>query len=255
MHRVGDQAKARGAAELNSPEVFQTEATWPALVSRPDYLAVQRILSDPKRRTARPGGAKHLLSMIARCDVCGGVLCATMKYRPEGDYWCAEKGHVKCNMAKLDRYAETFILGYLARPQVHAKISTDEEESSAELAQVREALTEARAELAKLRAGVLAKKLSVDTLIMLEPGMVETVTTLEATEDELMTPSQLRGLFPPGGDVQERWKAAPISTRRALARILLTPEILGELRLMRCPPGRRPPPSERVNWARTPDRT
>ncbi len=157
---------------------------------------------------------------------------------------------MKCNMQKLDQYAETFILGYLARPEIHAKISADEEAASTELAQVREALTEARAELAKLRAGVLAKKLSVDTLILLEPGMVETVTGLEATENELSTPSELRGLFPPGGDLQARWANAPITTRRSIARILLTPEILGELRLTRCPPGRRPPPSERVNWVR-----
>lgn len=84
VHRVGSQAQARGAAEMNNPEVFQVEATWPALVSRADYLAVQRILCDPKRLTARPGRAKHLLSMTARCDVCGSVLATTMKYRRRG---------------------------------------------------------------------------------------------------------------------------------------------------------------------------
>jgi DNA invertase Pin-like site-specific DNA recombinase len=250
VHRTKEQEKTRNLAVVD-PDVFQTEATWPGLVKRADFLAVQRILCDPKRRSARPGGAKHLLSMIAKCDVCGAVLSASQRQRPEMQYWCSEKGHVSCNKAKLDAYAETFIVGYLARPEIHTKISTNEEVASAGLAQVREALSEARAELAKLRAGVAAKKLSVDTLLMLEPGMVETVTTLEATEEELTTPSALRGLFPPGGDVQERWKAAPVSTRRALARILLTPEILGELRVTRCPPGRRPHPSERVNWVRT----
>jgi site-specific DNA recombinase len=251
VHRLKAKAVSQSIIQ-EGPDIFSTKATWPALVKRDDFLTVQRIIGDPKRRTVRPGGAKHLLSMIARCDVCGSVLAVTMKYRPDGDYWCSEKGHVKCNKAKLDAYAETFIIGYLSRPEIHARISVDEEKASTELAQVREALSEARAELAKLRAAVNARKLTVDTLIMLEPGMAETVTALETTEEQLTTPSELRGLFPPGGDVEQRWKDAPVSTRRALARILLTPEILGELRLTRCPPGRRPPPSERVNWIRTP---
>ena len=249
VHRTGSSAQKRGTA-IPGPEVFQVEGTWDGLVSREDFLAVQRILSDPKRLTARPGGAKHLLSMIAKCDVCGSVLVATMKYQPTGAYMCQAAGHVKCDKEKLDAHAEEAIIGYLARPDVYAKITAGESESSSELDQVRTDLAEARAELAKLRAAVAAKKLSVDSLIAAEPAMLATVAALETVEQDLSTPSQLRGLFPPGGDVQERWKAAAISTRRALARLLLTPEVLGELRLMRCPPGRRPPPAERVRWAR-----
>jgi site-specific DNA recombinase len=250
VHRTGSQAQARGAATPGL-EVSQVEATWEGLVSREDYLAVQRILSDPKRRTVRPGGAKHLLSMTAKCDVCGSVLVVTMKYQPNGAYMCQAAGHVKCDKELLDAHAEDAILAYLARPDVYAKITAGESESGRELVQVRTDLAEARAELAKLRAAVATKRLSVDSLIAAEPAMLAAVSALEATEAELSTPSQLRGLFPPGGDVRQRWADAPISTRRALARLLLTPELLGELRLMRCPPGRRPPPSERIHWVRS----
>lgn len=40
-----------------------TDAAWPALVSLEDFYNVRSLLLDPKRRTSRPGSAKHLLSM------------------------------------------------------------------------------------------------------------------------------------------------------------------------------------------------
>src|SRR5262249_47767067 len=50
------------------------EGQWPGLVPRADWFAVQRLLRAPERKTTRPGRAKHLLSRIARCAVCAGVL-------------------------------------------------------------------------------------------------------------------------------------------------------------------------------------
>ena len=47
----------------------QHPADWPAIVPRRTWLAVDAILSDDGRKTTRPGRAKHLLSMIARCTV------------------------------------------------------------------------------------------------------------------------------------------------------------------------------------------
>jgi site-specific DNA recombinase len=253
VHRTGGQRTARGAARPG-PEVSQADATWPALVSRADYLAVQQILTDPKRRTVRPGKARHLLSMIARCDVCGGALGVTLKARPAGDYQC-QAGHVGCIKAELDDYVETVMLAYLARPDVYEKITAGQDQDTGRLGEVRDELAEARAELGKLRAAVAGKKLSVDSLIAAEPGMLAAITALETTEQELTTPAVLRGLIAPGDDVEARWQEAPIATRRAIARILLTPDLLGELRVMPCPPGRkgpnRPPIHERLHWKRT----
>lgn len=40
------------------------------------FHAVLAMLQAPERRTSRPGRARHLLSLIAVCDVCGGKLTA-----------------------------------------------------------------------------------------------------------------------------------------------------------------------------------
>lgn len=68
-----------------------------------------------------------------------------------------------------------------------------------------------------------AGTVSVATLVRAELTLLAEMTTLEAREKELSTSSALRGLIEPGADVARRWETAPISTRREIARILLTP--------------------------------
>jgi hypothetical protein len=48
--------------------------TWPPLMDEKTFYAARRVLTDPKRKTTRPGGARHLLSLTARCGACGGLL-------------------------------------------------------------------------------------------------------------------------------------------------------------------------------------
>jgi hypothetical protein len=243
-----------GRTVLGAPGVTATPGTWPGLVTVEEFLAVQAILNDPKRRTSKPGKAKHLLSLIARCGVCGDSLTVTMR-RPEAgpEYQCTA-GHVRVSKAGLEEYAQTAMLAYLARPDIHQHLTAGDEAAGVELSVVREELATARHELAVLRAEVGAGRLSVASLVAAEPGILARIAALEAEETRLATPSVLRGLITPGADVAERWQAAPISARREIARILLTPDVLGELRVDRRPPrsGRHVPAADRVRWHRGP---
>jgi hypothetical protein len=251
VHRPTKQNPGRLHATVRSGE--NTEAVWPALVSRADFMAVQRILGDPKRVTTRPGGAKHLLSMIARCDVCGGVLVVTLRNRASGEYQCGKGGHVRCDKLELDALAEDAILGYLARRDVYTDITAGEDQASAELGQVRADLASARHELDDLRARVGAGRLSLDSLVVAEPLILARIKGLEQQENTLATPSALRGLIEPGPDVAERWEQMPISARRTVARVLLVPERLGQLRVeprpADYPRSVRQPVKERVVWS------
>ena len=59
----------------------------------------------------------------------------------------------------------------------------------------------------------------------------------------------LDGLITPGADVRDRWKDAELSTQREGARLLLSPALLGELRIVRAHldhPGGTPPIHERA---------
>lgn len=226
------------------------EGQWPALVSRADWLAVQRLPRAPERRTSRPGRGMHLLSLIARCAHCSDTLIVTYRHGSP-KYQCRTRGCVRIPQADVDDLAEEVMLDYLARPDVIAALRAREQGDDRELAEVRDQLATLRARHDELADAVAAGTISVATLTRAEPTILADIARLEAREKTLATPSALRGPIEPGQDVARRWKAAPMSARREIARLLLTPDLIGELRVTRSPvPGHRVPAENRVQWRR-----
>ena len=76
--RMADGGRGH-SPQPGTPGVQVVKGTWEPLVSEATYRAVQRILTDPKRTTTRPGRAKHLLSNIAVCDVCDGPIFVSFR--------------------------------------------------------------------------------------------------------------------------------------------------------------------------------
>ncbi len=151
----------------------------------------------------------------------------------------------------MDDLAEQVMLDYLARPDVIAALRARDHSDDRELAEVRDQLATLRARHDDLADAVAAGTISVATLARAEPTILADIARLEAREKTLATPSALRGLIEPGQDVARRWKAAPMSARREIARLLLTPDLIGELRVTRSPvPGHRVPAENRVQWRR-----
>jgi site-specific DNA recombinase len=222
---------AYAGLRLFGPTGQLVEATWPAIVPPLRFWAVQRILEDPSRRTTRPGRGKWLLSMIAKCDVCTGRLAVAFPRAVKTPrYKCHLHGHVLVDMTELDRITTEVIVNYLSRQDVFDKFAVAEQNTGGQLQQVRAELARARAEHDELaRADI-----SVALAARKEPAILARIAALEAREQELCTPSVLRGLV--GGtatEVRRRWDNSPMSTRREAARLLLSPAWLGELRVLR----------------------
>jgi DNA invertase Pin-like site-specific DNA recombinase len=235
-----------------------TEAVWPGLVSRSLWLAVKHKLSDPSRRTTRPGRAVHLLSMIARCHVCGDVVVAT--YRGDGhghqrgvrSYQCRSGGHIRVDADDLDRYAEDKLLAFLSQPEHVEALFADERDDEA-IEHARELVASIRAELDDLADQVGRGALSASLAARAEPQLLTRLAEAQRQVDTLSTPSTLTALIEPGAKVAEQWSRSPMAVKRQLARLLLTRDVLGELRVQRCPPGgnRRVPIAERVLFGLT----
>ncbi|PWN00981.1 hypothetical protein DJ010_20380 [Nocardioides silvaticus] len=233
----------------------KVQGTWEPLVPEATYLTVRSTLEGESRRSTRPvhraGKARHLLSFTAVCDVCEGPLVVTYR-RGSDQYQCHQGGHVRIDKGELDALAEEVLLGFLSRKDAFQGMAAAETDGT-KLRAVRADLTVARGELRALREGVAAGRLSVANLAVVEPRLLQRVEGLEAEERDLSTPSVLRGLFQPGPGARARWQAADPTTRRQVARLLLTPEHLGQLRVDRRPPGsgsRRIPARDRVAWAK-----
>lgn len=225
------------------------KGTWPALVDRETFLAVRRILTAPERVTTRPGRAVHLLSMIALCDVCGGPLAARgAKDDRPAQYQCHRATHVRGDYAELNALAEKAMLAYLSRPDNVERLTADAG-SDERLEAARLRVAEISAELDDLGDQVGRGELSARIAARAEPAIQRRLEAAQREVEELATPPALRDLISPGTDVARRWKAAPMSAKREVARLLLAPDVLGELRLARAPaPGQRVPVAARVLW-------
>ncbi|HEX2298796.1 MAG TPA: recombinase family protein, partial [Pseudonocardiaceae bacterium] len=224
------------------------EGQWPAVVPRADWLAVQRLLRSPERKTSRPGRGKHLLSLIAHCGRCGGTVAVAYR-RGRSEYFCRTKGCIRIPQHEVDELAEQIMLDYLARPEVIDSLRVGEQHDDRELGTVREQLAIARTRHEELADAVAAGTLSVALAARSEPAILVEIQRLEQREKDLATPSALRGLIEPGADVARRWHAAPMSTRRQIAKLLLTPELLGQLQITPSPTkGHRPPVEDRIQW-------
>jgi hypothetical protein len=247
IHMPGRKpSNANDASWRNEAKLY--DASWEPLVSREVFWTVQRILDDPARVTARPGRANHLLSMIARCDVCGDVLIGWQvnSSRRAPSYACRAAVHVRILKDELDELATDVMLGYLAREDLVETIAGKEADH--------EALQEIRDEVASLRHRIdaLADDTSLSERVLGRriAALERDLADAERREREASTPSALRGLIEPGPEVEARWATAPLEVRRQIAKILLAPEMIGELRVQVSPNGRRVDAEERVRWRR-----
>ncbi|QKV74556.1 recombinase family protein [Amycolatopsis sp. Hca4] len=207
------------------------DATWTGIVSKALYYRVFKKITDPERHTSRDGRARHLLSRIARCDPCGAFLIIIRAQKPKPLYSCQKHGCASIGEAALDEWATDVIVGWLMRDDVATWLRRSGEAEDEALAKIADKLAEARAELAKLRAALKSGAMSVETGMIVEPGLVERVKNLEQDEKDATTPSVLRPLVGLGERTFEAWEDTPIEAKRDVARTLFVPEILGELRL------------------------
>lgn len=224
------------------------EADWEPLVDRATWLAVHNVICKPSRLTKRPGKGRHLLSGLAVCDVCEAGLAARYQKQLAGvviKYVCSD-GHVKATRDEVDEVVETTVLAYLAEPVNYSALIAAGD--SAELAAVRRQLAEARADhLALADSGI-----SVRLAALKEPEILKRIEMLEKLERDLQTPTELAGLLGSGEDVRERWDDAPMSTKRQVLQLLLVPDLLGQVRLLRSPRGRHLSPMiDRIEFRRS----
>lgn len=226
------------------PDAVVYDAQWAGLVDTEVAERVRARLTDPERRTTRPGGAVHLLSRIARCATCGELVVAD-----RSDYSC-RRGCFRVVQGGMDQLGERLLLAALSREDVFAAMASADTVDE-ELAAERKRIGELSRQLGDLEVAVATLRVSIEFASRTEPALRSQLRAAERRERALSVPSTLRGLFEPGPGARVQWDAAPMSTRRELARGLFRQDRLGEFRITRSPvPNRRVPAWRRVVLAR-----
>jgi hypothetical protein len=228
--RVHSPGQRRSGVRYGDPENTY-DGAWPALVSDDLFLAVRARLKDPSRRTTRPGRAKHLLSMSARCDVCDGPMVATDRFGARR-YQCQTSGHVTIHADELDRWAESQILGVLTRPDVLERL-LPQAVDPVQLEDARDEVARVKAEHRDLIEKVGTGKVSAALAAGAEPGILGRLKAAESRVTELTTPVGLRQLIDPGPRVTGQWESMPLAAKRDVVRLLFAPGLLGTLSIAR----------------------
>ncbi|MGH2868234.1 MAG: recombinase family protein [Solirubrobacteraceae bacterium] len=233
--RVRDPERNQG--KYLGPKTLTYKAVWDHVVSPALYRRVQRILGDSTRRTNRSGvDVRHWLSMIARCGVCGTVLRVTkVPTDPSAlRYSChSARGCSRIDKPTLDEFVEDLLLGWLSDPQQYRVLGQPSAGVEAKLEEVRRRLADEigeRDDLARRAGAREAGFTSVGFVATLAAGIEQRIEQLQA-EERALSPSVIDGLIEPGPDVRTRWARLPLEARRLVARRLLVPGYVGEIRI------------------------
>lgn len=236
------------------------KASWPVIsvykgseVTAEEFTAiwhgVQALLADPTRRTHTGTAIKHEYSATLRCDNCGGPMnVANGNHNHPTAYACHDKGCTRINKAEVDEIVTGDVLALLSDPDVYARLAPSTDDGAA--ATVRTQLTAKRAQLKAFEdedpetpaeARLIGRKIE---------KLGTEIAELEIRERDLTQPSRLAKIFPddPGKDIAERWADAPVTVRREIAAMLLTPELLGEVRIKRVADSASDAVADRIVW-------
>ncbi|ONF62262.1 recombinase family protein [Amycolatopsis keratiniphila] len=210
---------------------------------------VQDILTDVSRVTTRGGGARHFISMIAKCDVCDGVICANKRHgKPV--YVCRAKGCVTIGQEITDKFAEELIIEYFSRDDEYASLNHNVDDT-AELAAAKRELLEIDAHYQSMKSLMGKRKMSPEAFAELEPGVLADLAEAQRKVDMLRTPAEVREFLRPGEDIEARLEEADIYELRKIAAYVFSPARLGEFRIMKSPiRGHRVPVEHRVRFGR-----
>lgn len=247
VHIPGRQTrwwKARDAA-------IMTTGQWEPIVDRAVFFEAQGILDDPSRVTTRPGGARHLLSMIALCDPCSSPMRAG-KGRDQPVYRCGGAGCTTVPKDELDVLGLRRMEDYLSSKNVHQGLRQADARDSEELGKVRADIAKENAELSNLKARTKAGELTIDFAASVEPGIRARLADLEERRRELETPPELRGLVGTREEVHALLTSIDdIGRLRRVARLVLSRPLAGEMRVLQSPSrGHRVPVKDRVEFIR-----
>lgn len=202
------------------------DATWPALDNdgqdadwEATYWSAVRTLSDPKRKTTRPGRQVHLLTYFAECGKCGAPLSARdVKTLGVWSVNCSRKDCVSTREAWLDEPIELLVKARLKRPDAYEAFAASDDK----------AVVEAQREAAELRARLDAfidraadGEISDDALARIEGKLRPKIEAADRRAREAAVPRALRDLVEPGADVDARWKAMSVPARREVIGIIL----------------------------------
>ena len=201
------------------------KGSWEPILTDGEFQRLKALLADPSRRTSRGVERIYLLSGVARCGLCGGVMrgSASHKSGPKttpAQYSCKDCYRIRRKMSDVDEVVEGVIIRRLSMPDGPDLFAGNP--SAARKA--REKVAEITAKLENLADDFAEDRITKEEwqrfTSKLRPRLAEAKTQL----DDAKPINNLQPLAQ--GNVAERWPSVPIELKLAAIEALITVTIL-----------------------------
>lgn len=191
------------------------DAAWPGIVTREQHEKALAILTDPDRdrRASADSTARHLLSGIATCGLCGDtVRYLHSKARASRTYTCKSCHRAGRAAAPLEEHVTATVLALLSGIDP----GTLGDGSNPELDDAREHLAGLERRLEGFTVAAAEGDVSPSALAKIEARLLPQIRQARAKTRALSLPA---GIDPQAvADPRAWWDAAPIEQQRALLR-------------------------------------
>lgn len=195
---------------------------WAPILDADTFGEVEQRLRDPRRRTAFNTSAKHLLSGIAECGVCGGPMYGTPVHSGERrwmGYRCHAR-HITRRMDLVDEVVVAAVIERLSRPDALALLTPSEDVDALRIAAMdlrgrRDAL-----------AAMLADGLLSPGAVRQQAGRLSTELAQVEARIAAAVGEHPAAALAGERDVAAAWERLPLEARRAVVRVLLRPVVL-----------------------------
>lgn len=214
-----------GLRDHNGVIVGKTQAG--EIITPEQHERLVALLTDPARRTNHRGpGFRHLLSGIATCGKCGGL----MKRITRGQrthlehlaaYSCKECNGIRRLQAPLDEYVSALVIERLSRPDAVLALTSGDEE----------AVKTARAELDLVNAklATAADQFAEDIITADQLRRVTEKLRIRVAECEAKISAEMPGPSIEtlaGPDAAERWNNAAMDVKRQVVSQLMNIRVM-----------------------------
>ncbi len=230
------------AAILRDSKGQPLRPKWPPLVSAETFWACYRLLTDPSRRTTRPGRGTYLLSSLATCGKCGGKMIRRLLVSGREQYLCREYGCVGIDKQALDDFASERVVAWLSDPAVAAQIAGGADSAAAQ--QARAEVARAESELEEWVRLAERGEVSAAAFARVERAKRAVIEAGRAQLAETAAPPMVAANL--GQRAAEGWAALDVGVRRQIVQAVCAIEVM--------PVGRAHgangavPPVYRVRW-------
>lgn len=210
--------RERNAGRLVHRKVVVGAGAWQPILDDDTHDRVRALLLDPARVTTRGTPNRYLLSGVATCGRCGGVMRVNRTGNtPTLSYYCASCFGVRRRLDDVDVVVVETIIERLSQPDGPDLLGGDQVALTAAFeraAALRVRLDQAADQYAD---GVIDGEQLARITARLRPQIAEAERTAEAARP---ADPALRELV--NGDVAANWDAATLDVQRAVIRALMT---------------------------------